>query len=1107
MPYKLIFVILSVIFLGTETIAQAQVTPAVATLGPSQQQQFSVGGQQATWSIVPAGLGTITPTGLYTAPAIYMGDEAYVSSEAHVYAWIGPVSYEAQVLLLPTVGVGSSAPSAPIAISVSPSTAYLNGLQSQQFTASVTGSPNQQVVWAIIQGPGIITNGLYSAVSPVNVDTLVTISATSAADPTKSASATILLEPEITTVAGPPNTLPGPPSPAPVPSLPPSSGPPNPSPAPPSPAPVPSLPPSSGPSNPSPAPATPVVTPATSAPLAPSETLQFVVANLPSGGSVTWKLSPALGSISTRGLYTAPNSIVSQQTVVVTASDAVTTATLGTASLTLAPTSISPATATLGPGGIKQFTLLNLPAGTNVGWGVNSANGSISATGLYTAPSIVSSQQTFTISAFTQTSANPLTLAVLATASVTVTTSLPTSVSPATSTVAPTGSRQFSVLNLPSGTNAAWTLTPAVGTITASGLYTAPNTVGSKVTLTVTAKNSSTQAVLGSASLTLTASPASPTSLNPSSATVAPAGTKQFTIVNLPSGTNVTWSTSPVIGSISQSGLYTAPTIVASQQVITVTATNSSTQTALGTATVTITATGSSSNVIVYPTDPPYGARCDGVTDDAPAIQAAIDSLGSTGGTVHLISCSHPYLLNSYHLGRSLITYNLLIGSNITLEGDPGAELLQGPEGVATQLPSYIDHVVLEFSRGGNAGCFDNIVCNGGFYPLHATEANSPQVTLSDASRTSLFQAGDYVMIYAGTSFPYGIIPGEPNIVTSVDESTGALSVEYPLARSFSSPYIVRVTSQATWNVGLKNLIIQGWKPLHMFGTFNAVIQGNTFIHDQTYIHMESSGMVELCSVRQVLFQDNVLQGGTGPLPTAFQIPDQNGMNVTFDSDTFYTDTGMNFGSEYAAHITVQNSHMFISGDSISQAAVVVGGVDATFSGNDVHATNWTNPRGIPTAFSDYNAGGNFYIPYNGQIVVENNTFDCATPNLSVCVMTVLPQTTLTNNQISAAGTLTMGIYAAAGNREILSQSVVGNQISMAQGDGIVLAAAPTDAAVIQGNTIQSSGGRYCISVASPASGVPDSGSDIISGNTTSGCKVPVQINMSLHPGTSIVAP
>jgi polygalacturonase len=36
-----------------------------------------------------------------------------------------------------------------------------------------------------------------------------------------------------------------------------------------------------------------------------------------------------------------------------------------------------------------------------------------------------------------------------------------------------------------------------------------------------------------------------------------------------------------------------------------------------------------------------YGAVGDGVTDDMVAIQAAIDSIGSNGGTVHLQLLSH----------------------------------------------------------------------------------------------------------------------------------------------------------------------------------------------------------------------------------------------------------------------------------------------------------------------------------------------------------------------------------------------------------------------------------------------------------------------------------
>ena len=895
MSYKPISLSLSIVLLWA-AIARAQVTPNETTLGPSQQQQFSAGGQLATWMIVPPGIGTITSTGLYTAPAVYATNGAYV------YARVGTQSYGAAVHLSPTVG--SEDPSTPVpssvSISISPAATYMYGAQSQQFTASVTGSPNQQVAWSIIQGPGYITNGVYYALNPVSSDTLVTISATSAADPTKTASATVLLEPPATgngTVSGPSG-----PSPVPLPAAPlPSPGPINPSPAPGNPAPLPST----GSLSPSPAPLPPAPTPSSGSSAAPlpsapltstaspspvpaptdsgtttsvspaaatlvaSNTQRFAVDNLPSGVGVTWKLNPPVGSIDNTGLYTAPNSIASPQTAVLTASNASTQAVLGTASLTLAPTSVSPATATVAPGATKQFTVLNLPSGTNVGWALNSPNGSISATGLYTAPNTVPSQQTVTITALTETSANPVTLAVLGTASVTVTASLPTSVSPATSTVAPAGSQQFSVLNLPSGGGVTWTLNPMVGTITVTGLYTAPNSVTSKETVTVTAKNSSTQAVLGTASLTLTASLA-PTSLSPATATVAPAGTRQFSIlnlpagtsvtwdlspvsgtisasglytapntvgskatltvkamnsstqavlgtasltltaslparvspstaavppagttqfsvVNLPSGTNVTWSIAPVVGSISQNGLYTAPASVPTQQGVTVaaknsstqavlgtssvtlqapqaptsvspatatlapsgtqqfavqalaagvsvawsvspavggisasglytapasvptqqalivTAQNASTQAVLGTASITIVPAGStSSNVIVYPTDAPYGARCDGITDDGPAIQKAIDSLGSTGGTVHLISCSHPYLLNSYNFGQNgIMAYNLLIGSNVTLEGDTGAELLQGPKGVPTHVPDYIGSVVLEFSRYG----------------------------------------------------------------------------------------------------------------------------------------------------------------------------------------------------------------------------------------------------------------------------------------------------------------------------------------------------------------------------------------------------------------------
>jgi hypothetical protein len=152
--------------------------------------------------------------------------------------------------------------------------------------------------------------------------------------------------------------------------------------------------------------------------------------------------------------------------------------------------------------------------------------------------------------------------------------------------VAAAGTQQFSVQNLPSGANVTWSISPATGGISTDGLYTAPSDVTSQTTITVTATNSSTNAVFGTASLTLRASPTP--KVSPAKVTLAPAGTQQFSVEHLPSGDSVNWSISPATGGISTDGLYTAPSDVTSQTTITVTATNSSTNAVLGTATLTL---------------------------------------------------------------------------------------------------------------------------------------------------------------------------------------------------------------------------------------------------------------------------------------------------------------------------------------------------------------------------------------------------------------------------------------------------------------------------------------------------------------------------------------
>jgi len=86
----------------------------------------------------------------------------------------------------------------PIVVSVSPSTVTITRGQSQQFTATVTGTSNDTVTWAVTGGNGdssINSTGLLSVSITEEPDTILTVSATSVADTSKkgTAAATVSL--------------------------------------------------------------------------------------------------------------------------------------------------------------------------------------------------------------------------------------------------------------------------------------------------------------------------------------------------------------------------------------------------------------------------------------------------------------------------------------------------------------------------------------------------------------------------------------------------------------------------------------------------------------------------------------------------------------------------------------------------------------------------------------------------------------------------------------------------------------------------------------------------------------------------------------------------
>jgi mannose-6-phosphate isomerase-like protein (cupin superfamily) len=149
-------------------------------------------------------------------------------------------------------------------------------------------------------------------------------------------------------------------------------------------------------------------------------------------------------------------------------------------------------------------------------------------------------------------------------------------IAPASASLAPNGTQQFAA-TVAGTTNAAVDWSASCGTISSSGLYTAPLTGP----CTVTATSREWSSAKGSASATISGISVV---VSPETATIVPSGQQQFTaeVTGIVNGA-VVWSAS--CGTIDQAGLYTAP---ATDTVCTITATSQADPTRSGTATATI---------------------------------------------------------------------------------------------------------------------------------------------------------------------------------------------------------------------------------------------------------------------------------------------------------------------------------------------------------------------------------------------------------------------------------------------------------------------------------------------------------------------------------------
>ena len=428
----------------------------------------------------------ISGAGLYTAPAS-VSTQQTVSITATSVA--DPTkSATATVTLLPVVSVP-----------VSPASAALVGGQQLQLSAIVSGSPaNTGVIWSMTPKLGILnSSGLYMAPPSLISPQTVTITAISVADPSKSGSATISLLGV---------------------SLMPAH-----------------------------------------VDLGPLQSQRFVVTGAGLGGSVKWTITPSFGALTDDGVYVAPAIITTVQNVTIQGISTDGSARTASATVTIAPTGIAPCSVNLGPGESIQFSAKF--AGVNepfASWSIEPSLGSIAATtGFYLAPSSVAINAQLTVSAIS--ALDPTKVAR------TVVTLLPFSIAPRQVTLGPGQQQQFTA-TMGGSPPVSWILTPPVGVVSQQGLYTAPATITTPQTVVLTAQNP--EGGIVSAFVTL-----QPEAISPSAVTLTPGNAQQFS-VRSSSGHDLpaTWFLIPAIGSISSTGIYTAPTTVTSATMVLVTA-------------------------------------------------------------------------------------------------------------------------------------------------------------------------------------------------------------------------------------------------------------------------------------------------------------------------------------------------------------------------------------------------------------------------------------------------------------------------------------------------------------------------------------------------------
>ncbi|MBI2690166.1 MAG: SBBP repeat-containing protein [Acidobacteria bacterium] len=258
-------------------------------------------------------------------------------------------------------------------------------------------------------------------------------------------------------------------------------------------------------------------------------------------------------------------------------------------------------------------------------------------------------------------------------------------VSPATAMLGARETQQFTaaVSNV-ANTAVRWSIFPETGSITQTGLYTAPDAISGSPAVTVSAVSIADGTKLGQATVTLVNRVT--VSLTPADVTLQAGQTQQFTaLVAGTSNAAVNWTLTPAIGNISASGLYSAPASFLNPATVTVRATSAAEPGRFATATV---------NLVLPPPAPAPVITAEGVTNAA-SFRGAVAEGGIAPGEIITIFGTNLGPLTPATLqldGRGFVTTRLG-GTRVLFDGTPGPMIATSTGQVSVVVPYGIEGV------------------------------------------------------------------------------------------------------------------------------------------------------------------------------------------------------------------------------------------------------------------------------------------------------------------------------------------------------------------------------------------------------------------------------